>query len=51
MSTIKNHVQLIGNVGQEPTVTNIESGKKMPFLNTDYEHIKNYTTTRAIIHR
>jgi len=23
MSTIKNHVQLIGNVGQEPTITNV----------------------------
>jgi len=29
MSTIKNHVQLIGNVGQEPTITNLESGKKI----------------------
>lgn len=29
MSTIKNHVQLIGNVGQEPIVTNLESGKKV----------------------
>ncbi len=29
MSTIKNHVQLIGNVGQEPTITNLESGKKV----------------------
>ncbi|MDO7172543.1 single-stranded DNA-binding protein [Mariniflexile sp. AS56] len=29
MSTLKNHVQLIGNVGQEPTVTNLESGKKV----------------------
>lgn len=29
MGTIKNHVQLIGNVGQEPTVTNLESGKKV----------------------
>ena len=28
MSTIKNHVQLIGNVGQEPTVTNLENGRK-----------------------
>lgn len=28
MSTLKNHVQLIGNVGQEPTITNLESGKK-----------------------
>ncbi|MBU3025361.1 single-stranded DNA-binding protein [Zobellia galactanivorans] len=29
MSTIRNHVQLIGNVGQEPTVTNLDSGKKV----------------------
>lgn len=29
MRTIKNHVQLIGNVGQEPTVTSLESGKKV----------------------
>lgn len=29
MNTIKNHVQLIGNVGQEPTITNLESGKKI----------------------
>lgn len=29
MSTLKNHVQLIGNVGQEPTITTLESGKKV----------------------
>ncbi|WP_026753014.1 single-stranded DNA-binding protein [Sediminibacter sp. Hel_I_10] len=29
MSTIRNHVQLIGNVGVEPTITNLESGKKV----------------------
>jgi len=29
MSTLKNYVQLIGNVGQEPTITNLESGKKV----------------------
>ena len=29
MSTLKNHVQLIGIVGQEPTITNLESGKKV----------------------
>lgn len=29
MSTLKIHVQLIGNVGQEPTITNLESGKKV----------------------
>ena len=27
MKTIKNHVQLIGNIGQDPEVTNLESGK------------------------
>lgn len=29
MSSIKNHVQLIGNLGDDPTVTNLESGKKV----------------------
>tara|TARA_R110002051_G_scaffold131760_1_gene205524 strand:+ start:1132 stop:1470 length:339 start_codon:yes stop_codon:yes gene_type:complete len=29
MSTIRNQVQLIGNVGQEPTLTTLESGKKV----------------------
>ena len=29
MGTLKNHVQLIGNVGQEPTITNLENGKKV----------------------
>ena len=29
MGTLKNHVQLIGNVGQEPTITKLESGKKV----------------------
>ncbi|MBA6154805.1 single-stranded DNA-binding protein [Gelidibacter maritimus] len=29
MSTLKNHVQLIGNVGQDPTITNLENGKKV----------------------
>jgi len=32
MSTLKNNVQLIGNVGQEPTITNLESGKKVARL-------------------
>ena len=32
MSTLKNHVQLIGNVGQEPAITNLESGKKVARL-------------------
>ncbi len=29
MSTLKNKVQLIGNVGQDPTITNLENGKKV----------------------
>ncbi|PNW27295.1 single-stranded DNA-binding protein [Formosa algae] len=29
MSTIKNRVQLIGNVGQEPSITILEDGKKL----------------------
>ncbi len=29
MSTLKNKVQLIGNVGQEPIITNLENGKKV----------------------
>jgi len=32
MSTLKNNVQLIGNVGKEPTITNLESGKKVARL-------------------
>mgnify|MGYP003626239058 FL=1 len=29
MSTLRNKVQLIGNVGQEPTITNLDNGKKV----------------------
>jgi single-strand DNA-binding protein len=29
MSTLKNHVQLIGNVGEAPQITNLDSGKKV----------------------
>jgi single-strand DNA-binding protein len=29
MSTLKNKVQLIGNVGNEPEIINLESGKKV----------------------
>ena len=42
MSTLKNQVQLIGNVGQEPTITNLESGKKVARLSiATNEHYKN----------
>jgi len=32
MSSIKNHVQLIGHVGQDPKTTQLESGKKVARL-------------------
>ena len=42
MSTLRNKVQLIGNVGQEPTITNLESGKKAARLSiATNEHYKN----------
>ena len=42
MSTLRNKVQLIGNVGQEPTITNLESGKKVARLSiATNEHYKN----------
>jgi len=42
MSTLKNNVQLIGNVGGEPTITNLESGKKVArFSVATNEHYKN----------
>ncbi len=42
MSTLKNHVQLIGNVGQDPTITNLESGKKVArFSLATNEYYKN----------
>src|SRR5690606_11611935 len=42
MGTIRNEVQLIGNVGQDPSVTNLESGKKVVrFSLATNEHYKN----------
>ena len=42
MSTLKNHVQLIGNVGQDPQITNLESGKKVArFSLATNEYYKN----------
>ncbi|WP_271406799.1 single-stranded DNA-binding protein [Tenacibaculum soleae] len=32
MNTLKNNVQLIGNVGQEPIITQLESGKQVARL-------------------
>lgn len=33
MNTLKNRVQLIGNLGQAPVVRNLENGKKMARMN------------------
>ncbi|WP_159021478.1 single-stranded DNA-binding protein [Formosa sp. L2A11] len=42
MSSIKNHVQLIGNIGHDPTITNLENGKKVArFSLATNEHFKN----------
>ena len=42
MSTLRNKVQLIGNVGQEPTIVNLDSGKKLVRLSlATNEHFKN----------
>lgn len=42
MSTLRNNVQLIGNVGQQPTITNLESGKKVArFSMATNENYKN----------
>lgn len=42
MSTLRNKVQLIGNVGQEPTIVNLDSGKKLVRLSlATNEHYKN----------
>tara|TARA_R110002050_G_scaffold171113_2_gene303094 strand:+ start:1658 stop:1993 length:336 start_codon:yes stop_codon:yes gene_type:complete len=42
MSTLRNKVQLIGNVGGEPTIVNLESGKKLVRLSlATNEHYKN----------
>ena len=42
MSSIKNHVQLMGNVGGEPTITNLDSGKKVArFSLATNEYYKN----------
>jgi single-strand DNA-binding protein len=42
MSTLQNHVQLLGNVGQTPVVTTLESGRKVArFSMATNEHYKN----------
>ena len=42
MGTLKNHVQLIGNVGQDPTMTTLDNGKVLVrFSLATNEHFKN----------
>lgn len=42
MSTLRNKVQLIGNVGNEPEITTLDSGKKVAkFSMATNEHYKN----------
>lgn len=42
MSTLRNKVQLIGHVGTEPEIVNLESGKKLAkFSIATNEHYKN----------
>ena len=42
MSNLRNKVQLIGNVGQEPSTTNLDNGKKVARLSlATNEHYKN----------
>jgi len=42
MSTIRNHVQLIGNLGEDPKITVLESGKKVArFSLATNEYYKN----------
>lgn len=44
MSTLRNKVQLIGNVGQEPTITKLDNGKKVARIslatNENYKNSK-----------
>ncbi|WP_369692201.1 single-stranded DNA-binding protein [Formosa haliotis] len=41
---IKNHVQLIGNIVQNPIITNLENGKKVVLIslamNAQYKYVK-----------
>lgn len=42
MSKLRNHVQLIGNIGEDPVITNFENGKKLArFQLATNEYYKN----------
>ena len=55
MSTLKNQVQLIGNVGQEPQVTVLENGKKVARIslatNENYKNSKGEKQTNTDWHQ
>ena len=55
MSTLKNQVQLIGNVGQEPQVTVLENGKKVARIslatNENYKNSKGERQTNTDWHQ
>ncbi|TRZ42609.1 single-stranded DNA-binding protein [Robertkochia solimangrovi] len=54
MSTLRNVVKLIGNVGQEPTITNLENGKKVARIslatNESYKNSKGERQTETNWH-
>lgn len=54
MNTLKNKVQLIGNIGQEPIITNLESGKKVARFslatNENYKNSKGEKQTNTSWH-
>ncbi|WP_417444180.1 single-stranded DNA-binding protein [Joostella sp.] len=55
MSTLKNQVQLIGNVGQEPQVTVLDDGKKVARIslatNENYKNSKGEKQTNTDWHQ
>lgn len=54
MSTLKNKVQLVGHVGQDPVITTLESGKKVARIsmatNENYKNAKGEKQTTANWH-
>ena len=55
MNTLKNRVQLIGNVGQDPEIKNLEGGKKLATIslatNDSYTNEKGEKVTDTQWHR
>ena len=55
MSTMKNSVQLVGNVGQDPEIRNLEGGKKVANLsiatNESYKNEKGEKVDQTEWHR